>query len=96
MRKLIFATLLIAATSGAAFAQNGGQSPDGNSDIPNMGRAPKQTDGVGRALQVVAANGAVTKYAYASGYLNSTTDALGRTTTVTRDVPGRAPEGGNP
>src|ERR1700754_602389 len=58
MRKLIFATLLIAATSGAAFAQNGGQSPDSNSDIPNMGRAPKQADGVGRLdLRVVDEDG---------------------------------------
>ena len=58
MRKLIFATLLIAATSGAAFAQNGGQSPDNNSDIPNMGRAPKQADGVGRLdLRVVDEDG---------------------------------------
>src|ERR1044071_4413277 len=56
MRKLIFATLLIAATSGAAFAQNGGQS--NNSDIPNMGRAPKQADGVGRLdLRVVDEDG---------------------------------------
>jgi hypothetical protein len=57
MRKLIFATLLIAATSGAAFAQNGGQSPD-NNDAPNMGRAPKQADGVGRLdLRVVDEDG---------------------------------------
>ena len=56
MRKLIFATLLIAATSGAAFAQNGGQSP--NNDIPNMGRAPKQADGIGRLdLRVVDEDG---------------------------------------
>src|ERR1044072_557954 len=53
MRKLIFATLLIAATSGAAFAQNGGEYPD-NNDIPNRGRAPKQAGGVGRLdLRVV-------------------------------------------
>ena len=57
MRKLIFATLLIAATSGAAFAQNGGQSPNSN-DIPNMGRAPKQADGIGRLdLRVVDEDG---------------------------------------
>jgi hypothetical protein len=57
MRKLIFATLLIAAASGAAFAQNGGQSPN-NNDIPNMGRAPKQADGVGRLdLRVVDEDG---------------------------------------
>lgn len=58
MRKLIFATLLIAATSGAAFAQNGGQSPASNSDVPNMGRAPRQADGVGRLdLRVVDEDG---------------------------------------
>jgi hypothetical protein len=57
MRKLIFATLLIAATSGAALAQTGGQSAT-NNDIPNMGRAPKQADGVGRLdLRVVDENG---------------------------------------
>src|SRR2546423_14176681 len=59
MRKLIFATLLIAATSGAAFAQNGvGQSATNNNDIPNMGHAPKQADGVGRLdLRVVDEDG---------------------------------------
>ena len=57
MRKLIFATLLIAATSGAAFAQTGGQGSM-NNDIPNMGRAPKQADGVGRLdLRVVDEDG---------------------------------------
>jgi hypothetical protein len=57
MRKLIFATLLIAATSGAALAQTGGQSAT-NNDIPNMGRAPKQADGVGRLdLRVVDEDG---------------------------------------
>ena len=57
MRKLIFATLLIAATSGAALAQTGGQSAT-NNDTPNMGRAPKQADGVGRLdLRVVDENG---------------------------------------
>jgi hypothetical protein len=57
MRKLIFATLLIAATSAAAFAQNGAQS-NTNNDIPNMGHAPKQDDGVGRLdLRVVDEDG---------------------------------------
>jgi hypothetical protein len=57
MRKLILASLLLAATSGAAFAQNGG-SQNGSNDIPNMGRAPKQPDGVGRLdLRVVDENG---------------------------------------
>ena len=58
MRKLIFATLLIAAVSGAALGQTGGQSATNNNDIPNMGRAPKQDDGVGRLdLRVVDENG---------------------------------------
>jgi len=58
MRKLIFATLLIAATSGAAFAQNGAQSSDNNNSVPNMGRAPSQADGVGRLdLRVVDEDG---------------------------------------
>jgi hypothetical protein len=56
MRKLIFATLLIAATSGAAFAQDGPQSA--NDNVPNMGRAPQQADGVGRLdLRVVDEDG---------------------------------------
>jgi hypothetical protein len=57
MRKLFFVTLLIAATCGAAFAQGqtGGTSSD---DIPNMGRAPKQPDGIGRLdLRVVDEQG---------------------------------------
>src|SRR5215208_7053355 len=41
MRKLIIASLLAISAFGAAAAQN-------NSEIPNMGRAPKQADGVGR------------------------------------------------
>lgn len=59
MRKIIFATLLIAATTSAALAQNVGSTTGTNSnDIPNMGRAPKQDDGVGRLdLRVVDENG---------------------------------------
>jgi hypothetical protein len=52
MRKLIIASLLVASAFGAASAQTGGN------DIPNMGRAPKQVDGVGRLdLRVVDENG---------------------------------------
>jgi hypothetical protein len=51
MRKLIIATLLVASAFGAASAQT-------NNEIPNMGRAPKQTDGIGRLdLRVVDADG---------------------------------------
>ena len=58
MRKLILATLLIAATTVSAFAQNGGTTNTNSNDIPNMGRAPKQEDGVGRLdLRVVDQDG---------------------------------------
>jgi hypothetical protein len=52
MRRLLIATLLVASAFGAASAQTN------NNEIPNMGRAPKQADGVGRLdLRVVDANG---------------------------------------
>ncbi len=52
MRKLFIASLLLVSAFGAASAQTGGN------DIPNMGRAPKQTDGVGRLdLRVVDEDG---------------------------------------
>ena len=50
MRRLIIASLLVVAAFGAAAAQN--------NEIPNMGRAPKQADGVGRLdLRVVDQDG---------------------------------------
>jgi hypothetical protein len=56
MRKLIIATLLLAAACGSALAQ-GGVAQNGN-DIPNMGHAPNQPDGIGRLdLRVVDENG---------------------------------------
>ena len=55
MRKLIIATLLVASAFGAASAQTGNGQ---NHDIPNLGRAPKQADGIGRLdLRVVDENG---------------------------------------
>ena len=52
MRRLLIATLLLVSAFGAASAQNN------NNEIPNMGRAPKQADGVGRLdLRVVDENG---------------------------------------
>jgi hypothetical protein len=55
---MIFATLLIAATFGAAHAQTSTPRTDETNDIPNMGRAPKQADGVGRLdLRVVDGEG---------------------------------------
>jgi hypothetical protein len=51
MRRLIIASLLVVSAFGAASAQTG-------NDIPNMGRAPKQADGVGRLdLRVVDEQG---------------------------------------
>jgi len=51
MRKLIIATLLVASAFGAASAQT-------NNEIQNMGRAPKQADGIGRLdLRVVDQDG---------------------------------------
>ena len=51
MRRLLTATLLVVSAFGAAAAQN-------NNEIPNMGRAPKQADGVGRLdLRVVDQDG---------------------------------------
>jgi len=58
MRKIIFATLIAAATLSPALAQSGATTNTGSNDIPNMGRAPKQDDGVGRLdLRVVDENG---------------------------------------
>lgn len=51
MRRLFIATLLVISAFGAASAQT-------NNEVPNMGRAPKQADGVGRLdLRVVDENG---------------------------------------
>lgn len=51
MRRLLIASLLVVSAFGAAAAQN-------SNEIPNMGRAPKQADGIGRLdLRVVDQNG---------------------------------------
>jgi hypothetical protein len=56
MRKLLLASLLVFTTfAGAALAQTGASQ---NPDVPNMGRAPKQPDGVGRLdLRIVDEQG---------------------------------------
>lgn len=52
MRRLFIATLLLVSAFGAAAAQTN------NNEIPNMGRAPKQVDGIGRLdLRVVDQDG---------------------------------------
>ena len=51
MRRLFIATLLVVSAFGAASAQT-------NNEIPNMGRAPKQADGIGRLdLRIVDQDG---------------------------------------
>ena len=58
MRKLFLVTLIVAASFGAAVAQNPAGTSPGTDNIPNMGRAPKQPDGIGRLdLRVVDENG---------------------------------------
>ena len=53
MRKLLLVSLLILSTAAGAFAQAGGTQ-----EIPNMGRAPKQPDGIGRLdLRIVDEQG---------------------------------------
>ena len=47
MRKLFLATLIIVATFSVASAQDASSS-SGQSDIPNMGRAPSEPNGIGR------------------------------------------------
>jgi hypothetical protein len=49
MRKLFLATIIIIATFSVAAAQDAAASSSSNqSDIPNMGRAPSQPNGIGR------------------------------------------------
>ena len=56
MRKFFLVTLMILAATVGAFAQ-GGASQGGN-EIPNMGRAPREADGIGRLdLRVVDEDG---------------------------------------
>ncbi|MDQ1593010.1 MAG: hypothetical protein QOG71_3637 [Pyrinomonadaceae bacterium] len=47
MRKLFLATLIIVATFSVAAAQDSSTSSS-QSDIPNMGKAPTQANGIGR------------------------------------------------
>jgi hypothetical protein len=48
MRKLFLATIIVVATFSVAAAQDAGSSSSKQSDIPNMGRAPSQPNGIGR------------------------------------------------
>ncbi|HEX7173737.1 MAG TPA: carboxypeptidase-like regulatory domain-containing protein [Pyrinomonadaceae bacterium] len=56
MRKLFLLTLLVLVSATGAFAQAG--SSQSGDDIPNMGRAPREPNGIGRLdLRVVDEQG---------------------------------------
>jgi len=67
MRKLFIAAVIIAASFSLSLAQGQqGNQASGNSDIPNMGHAPKEINGIGRLdLRVVDENGNPIKGAFA-------------------------------
>ena len=49
MRKLFLVILTVAAISGASLAQAQNPTASQDGEIPNMGRAPQQINGIGRA-----------------------------------------------
>lgn len=66
MRKLFIATLIIAASFSLSLGQSQQDGTQNANDIPNMGRAPSQPNGVGRLdLRVVDESGNPIKGAYA-------------------------------
>lgn len=66
MRKLFIATLIIAASFSLSLGQSQQDGTQNGSDIPNMGRAPKEVNGIGRLdLRVVDENGNPVKGAFA-------------------------------
>jgi hypothetical protein len=66
MRKLFIAALIIAASFSLSLGQGQQGGVQTGDDIPNMGRAPSQPNGIGRLdLRVVDENGNPVKGAYA-------------------------------
>jgi hypothetical protein len=66
MRKLFIAALIIAASFSLSLGQSQQDGTQNGNDIPNMGRAPSQPNGVGRLdLRVVDESGNPIKGAYA-------------------------------
>ncbi len=58
MRRLFLVSLIVVTSFGAAVAQSQSDGARNAESIPNMGRAPKQPNGVGRLdLRVVDENG---------------------------------------
>src|ERR1051325_6751462 len=66
MRKFFIAALIVAASFSLALAQTQEGGNQNGSDIPNMGRAPKEMNGVGRLdLRIVDEDGRPVEGAYA-------------------------------
>lgn len=66
MRKFFIAALMVAASFGAGLAQGQEGTQQGPNEIPNMGRAPKEINGIGRLdLRIVDEDGNAVKGAYA-------------------------------
>ena len=66
MRKFFIAALIVVASFGVGLAQAQEGGSQQGSDIPNMGRAPKEINGVGRLdLRIVDEDGNPVKGAYA-------------------------------
>ena len=66
MRKFFIVALIVAASFSASLAQTQEGGSQNASDIPNMGRAPKEINGVGRLdLRIVDEDGNPVKGAYA-------------------------------
>ena len=58
MRKFLSIAFVVLLSAGAASAQDGQTASAGGNEIPNMGRAPKEPNGIGRLdLRVVDENG---------------------------------------
>ena len=66
MRKLFITALIIAASFSLSLGQSQQDGAQNGNDIPNMGRAPSQPNGVGRLdLRIMDENGNPIKGAYA-------------------------------
>lgn len=66
MRKLFIATLIIAASFSLSLGQSQQDAAQSGGDIPNMGRAPKEINGIGRLdLRVIDQNEFPVKGAFA-------------------------------
>ena len=66
MRKFFIAALMVAASFSADLAQGQEGTLQGSNEIPNMGRAPKEINGIGRLdLRIVDEDGNAVKGAYA-------------------------------